>query len=1460
MACSTLRTAFLLLTVLAALPGAALSQASEPVPPTPEEAALLESARQEIEQLELQISQEEERLSRIESELLLLRRERAMLSSAQSAFELGEELYTAGSIVWARDAFDAVINNFERSEYTDPSLFRLQLIAFELQDFEVALDYHQQLVTTAPGFEFMEMSIIVAGLSQYNLGNFPQARALFARVSTTGTNGPLASYLSAVAMVAEGDNAGAMVQLQSVIDNAGRQNAAISERARIAIAQILVEEGDYEEAIRQYSRVSPFSAYYDVAMLGRVWTLMRLERYQDAFTLADRVIEEVPGSELISEFELAMANCALGAQDIDIAISRYRQLMNQYRSTDDTYDRILDGGSEQAQQYQAERERLERTRLGLVELKEQAYLQGDTELVAMIEAEESSIRDLLIEISTMEASLSMPASMDTETMRQELNRLIASSRANTEILALSVNEAMGVAATNGTEADRQSLEHLEGEVGRLRLALQDLASKMESGLSADHDWIQETQYGIAIATFIERELKRDSLNYLGAFYQARIEEAVAQGDSSRVTELSEQRRQETMAIQHRIDAKAVECASYFEEYLAMFPESRFTADILVRLAQLYYDIDKNTYLDRIAASDGGFVPMDYSRTIDLYQRVLNQYPESEVEDVALYSLGYALNEMGDMSGAISNYRRLLAQYPNSPLAPETYVRAGDHYFDSFVFDSALTYYDRVLDHPEANSTVYQFGVYKLGWTNYLLNNYTKSIAVFAYLIQDTEAMDSLGLGKGSAMVDEALEYIAHSFMEQPGGNSVQLASNFLDAFNRPDVTISVLNRMGDFYIEQGYWPEAIQSYNALLARDPFSSEAPFIQARIAAAHEGAGDMQLAVQAREELVERYGSSSEWAIQMADSSRFAQVDSIRAAALEQAINYHLSTSAQIPEGQAGRTEHYENLIGRLQTYLSEYGDRRVAYDYKFYLGDAYYAVGSFLLAGDAYLEVAYDSLSTQKQETALGNAFTSYFSAYAQGAVPDSAALRDKLKETAYLYTRNYPAGEYADQFLFATAGSYYNANDYVNAREVYSRIYNEYPRSQYVARSARYVAASYEAQQMYSDAEQWYGRASDAAALTGEDLGEDFDLLAASAAYRDAETLAASEDVSTLLAAAARFEESARAHPDTDVAPTALFDAGETYGKAGDIPSAIRVFTDLANRYPDNPLSPQGLLRAAFLAREAEDFIRAGETYLEAYNRYPTAEGMASAIYSSALSYEEGGSTELAMSVYQRIITERSGSSEVMVIALGKYGDYLYDRMDFQGARRMYEDCITTYDTYREGPAAHPARGAFRIGEITRVNYDAVAVVSTESATQKTQLKVEVENWYAKSLTYNVDTWFMASCARAGELFEDYANAIAFMDPPAGLDEAAVDEFYSQLYTQIYEPNMQNAINVYTTAIQKAVSAGVTNEWVERSARNLEMLSPGSVAALGLPGYGPAPEPTPEPVPETTEQPEGGDSQ
>jgi TolA-binding protein len=1434
--------------------------------------AQIQQAQEELASLEDQISREESRLSRLEGELVDLRRQQAFVSSAESAFRLGEELYTAGSIVWARDAFEAVITNFPESEYYPDALFRLELISFELQDFDMALQYYTTLVTVYPGFGHLDLARLAAALSYHNSGRFIEARQLLAEIAPQSEFGALAEYLTAVAYVEEGDVAAAKTALEGILSRSRSRSeeAALADRARIALAQIYVDEGNYTGAHELYSRISPYSPYYDVGMLGKVWVFMREENYQEAYNLAERTLNEVPATELRSEFELAMANCALGAEDLDVAIARYRNLLEENRGATELGSLVFGDTSASTAQYQDERERLERMRVGLAEMKEEAYSTGNLDLVQVIEEEEAALREMFVQISGMETAVSLPTGdIDTQDMNRELSRLISESRSSTDALALSVQEVARVAEERGTQTDRDQLVSLEAEIQRIRLSLQDLASKFDSGMTQEHDWVQETQYGIAIANYLERELMRDSLSYFGSFYQQSIQDAYTAGDSSGAQRLIQQRQSQTSALQSRIRRSAETCTGLFEEYLANFPESRFSADVLVRLAQLYYDLDNAAYLDRIASgasaaydsSGATWILEDYTRSIELYERVITNYPGSEVEDVALYSLGYCLDKMGDPQGAVGSYRTLLADHPQSLLAPETNIRAGDFYFDSFQFDSARVFYEKMLEYPGADPDLFQLGIYKLGWTHYLLNDYLRSAATFAYLIRDSQLMDSLAIPRrGGAMVNESMEYMAHDFMEQPSLPAVPLAVRFLDSFGDDSVSYTVLSQMGGFYGEQGYWPEAIASFDALLQRFPDSPQAPFLQVQIASAYEGAGNLEMATQARERLVEQYGAGSTWAATYGTSETAAVVDSIRALSLEQTIAYYHTQAVANREDPVLSRQNYEALAGRIEIHLRDYPQSRQNYDFKFYLGDSYYALGRYLEAGDAYTSVALDSSSVARQEDACINACGSYFTAYAEQPGIDSSLARQKQIDATTLYMTRFPGGQYVDQFLFTAAGNAYNSRDFPNARSEYMTLYNNYPSSQYVARSARFVAAAFEAEQMFSQAEEWYGRAADAAARTGEDLGEDVDLLAATAAYRDASALAESQDVQSLITAAQRFEQSANSHPESAVAPAALYDAAETYAKAGAIDDAMRVFDDLARRYPQSELAPQGLLRSAFLAREGGRFVDAGNVYLSAYRQFPAAPDMGTALYSAALSYEDGGRMDLAISVYDELIASRAASPEAMVLVYGKYGEYLYQRYDYPRARQMMTDCMTVYDSYGEGDAYYPAMSAFYMGEMSFGDYSAVQA-TVETAQTKTQLMQATEAWYGRALTYFTDVWFMAACVRAGELYEDYANAIGYMDPPEGLDETGTQAFYDQLYP-VMETYLQKALEVYQTAVEKAISSGISNEWVYKAADHLELMAPGTVNSLGvLPGWSGSttvpPQTTTTPPVSPTGQPEPG---
>lgn len=1412
--------------------------------PEPEETSettsvLLERVSAELVELETQIVREEERLERIIAELVQLRRYHAMYANAESAFLLGEELYTTGSIVWAKDAFESVVDNFPNSIYYTDALFRLELISFELQNYEGAIEYFSSLIEVDPAFEFIDLAHIAAGLSTYNLGDFTGSRLLYNNVPPSSEYSTLSEYLKAVSFVEDGDIDAAMTALNGIINNTGASSddTDLADRARIAFAQILVDEREeYESALEYYSRVSPFSSYYDIAMIGKVWTLMRLERYHEAYDFAGIIMEEIPNSELISEFELARANCALGAENLDMAIGMYEDLLAEHGDKAENYDLFLSGSSLTQEEFELERERLDRIRLGLVELKEEAYTQGDMELVEMIMNEEEALRELFAEIGYLETILSLPVEMDTEDLVHQLNLLIQQSRSKTEILTLAAGEVHELTQVMGTEQDRQDLAILESEIERIRLSLQDLAAKFEGGMTGEHDWVNETQYGIAVATFMARELKRDSVSYLGAYYADRIQEALEDGDSLEAAALDGLRFREITSLNRRIDEAAIECAEYFEDYLASYPDSRFIPDILARLAQLYYDIDNLLQSERqTAAGMDEYVPEDYSRSIELYQLIITEYPGSEVEDISLYSLGYCLESMADYEGSMENYKTLLRDYPESDLAPECNIRVGNFYFDILEYDSALVYFKQILEYPGSSPNLFQHGLYKLGWTQYLIKDFSSSISTFAYLLRDDQTIDSLGLSRRGdiRILSEAREYMAYDFLEMHdmSPTAVHYAVSFLTEFDDSTTTVSVLGKMAGISSEMTNWDTSIEAYNALLAEDPYSNEAPVYQLRIAQAFEELGDFALAANARDQLVSNYGEGSDWYVNVGDESVIAMADSLRGASFEDAIQYYLEQTVTMQENPVAFAQASHTLIERIENYIQQYPASNRIYEYKFHLGDAYYRTEQYIKAADVYFDVAMDSSSFQRQGDALNNAFSSYLIAYEEVPGVDSLSLRGNLREAVLAYINLYPDGENAAFFLWAAAPKFYNAGEYGTGREMFGLIYNNYPRSGYEARSAKFIADSYQQEELYAEAEEWYGLASQAAAISGEDLGADIEYLAASSAYNDAVSLAASENAEDLLAAAARWEETAHEHPGSEVAPVALYDAAETYGKAGSINDAVRLFQELAINYPSYENAPNGLLRAAYLLREDGFFVRGAQLYLEAYNSFPNEPDMNSALVSAAKCYEDGDRYDLAIGVYQRIASEGVGTAATVTEAYAKIGEYNYDLGNYSIARSNFEDCMILFDQYNDGQIKYPALSAFLTGEISAVDYYALTPVNPDNVEYKTQLFNGAVANYNRTFSYLDDDCVFRAVLKIGQLQEDYANAIGFMNPPPGLSPEDEDVFYNTLMG-VYDTYIQRAVSTYENGLSLAVSNGIRTEHTDFIAINLDLLLPGSSVNVG----------------------------
>ena len=124
-----------------------------------------------------------------------------------------------------------------------------------------------------------------------------------------------------------------------------------------------------------------------------------------------------------------------------------------------------------------------------------------------------------------------------------------------------------------------------------------------------------------------------------------------------------------------------------ETFLAASPFNPDMDKIIIRLADLNYEQAQKDYglaMDKFNSSccedentpktfGDSLAPqpeLDYSRSLELYQRIINEYPQSVYVDDAIYNKGFLLEELGELEEATDNYKLLVTTYPDSAFTPD----------------------------------------------------------------------------------------------------------------------------------------------------------------------------------------------------------------------------------------------------------------------------------------------------------------------------------------------------------------------------------------------------------------------------------------------------------------------------------------------------------------------------------------------------------------------------------------------------------------------------------------------------------------------------------------------------------------------------------------------------------------------------------------------------------------------
>ncbi|MEZ4325982.1 MAG: tetratricopeptide repeat protein [Polyangiales bacterium] len=276
----------------------------------------------------------------------------------------------------------------------------------------------------------------------------------------------------------------------------------------------------------------------------------------------------------------------------------------------------------------------------------------------------------------------------------------------------------------------------------------------------------------------------------------------------------------------------------FERFIRRYPaDPNYTPDAMFRLGELYFERSAVQFQEQydeaaLARANGDEGAMDrlpttpdLNPTVELYQRIVRQFPDYRRIDGVYYLIGYCLNEMGRLEEARdawlalvcanryaydpdqAAYRRAAAaaageeapadaadaDHPSLQLGAavedvqaqvfvnpytectpvmadarfvsETWFRIGEYHFDDYVdtfaVDKAIAAYNVILRDPEDRN--YGLALYKVAWAYYRANRFEQAVRHFGMLVQWSDDQMAATGRAGSDLRPEAMQYLGITF-------------------------------------------------------------------------------------------------------------------------------------------------------------------------------------------------------------------------------------------------------------------------------------------------------------------------------------------------------------------------------------------------------------------------------------------------------------------------------------------------------------------------------------------------------------------------------------------------------------------------------------------------------------------------------------------------------------------------
>ena len=687
-----------------------------------------------------------------------------------------------------------------------------------------------------------------------------------------------------------------------------------------------------------------------------------------------------------------------------------------------------------------------------------------------------------------------------------------------------------------------------------------------------------------------------------------------------------------------------------------------SAEMMLRLADLYFQEGRDIYMTEMESYEAEFdacfnnpncdtegMAADNDRShkwqaksIRLYKRILQQFPNFRRADEATFYLATALQDTGNREKGINYFKTLVRSYPDSGYVPDAFVQIGEYYFDENNAYRALQAYRKAAKFRDSEK--FGFALYKLAWCYYNVAEYGKAIDTMKRVValEGSQEQAEQRRRSGIQLSEEALKDLVRFFAD---AGDMDGAIQYFTQLGKTDLIRSMLKRLAATYLEQGKFEQTIQTYRRLIARDPNAADTPDYQDEIIKAYLKMGKKQEAVEEIEKLRRTYGAGSNWARQNA-----ADADAIKTA--QSGIERNLRTVAQNFHEEArklrgGRsaTEAFNLAKHAYTVYIQDFPDSKYTYDMRYQFAELLYKIKEYDTAFAQYMKVV--SIDTAGQhskfcaESAI-HAADAMIKKTGKTKVPKGSTDPVELNEweTNLLtaldqFAKMFPEDKKTKDSIYRSAYLLYDHNQFEEASSRFRTVIRMDPRSGEAEKAAHLILDSLG---LVEDWKTLREVAKDF--LSQENLGSNRFKKEMAEVYENSTfklvevNHEAKED---WMGAAEGFWAFYGEFPESKNADRALNNAAVYFAKEGARSKAIAARRIIVEKFEESDFFDDQLALLAYDLERQASFEEAAALYEQLYAKDPKHEKASIAIYTAAKFREAMGDWEQAISNYRAYI-------------------------------------------------------------------------------------------------------------------------------------------------------------------------------------------------------------------------------